>query len=182
MNDDGLCLRVEDKAEKLVSARSSAVGEARQKLKADEAEQKRAKEWGVPNSLAGCGLVLIPAAGVPVGWILNVSGCVLSAFAGAGAPPSTDLVGVCVATGFVLSLLCFTYTVHINGKAKRLTREIEHDKELIELEVQRLANAKALRNRANLLTGRLRIALDDERDSVVAQLGRIETEIDSALS
>lgn len=182
MIGDELCARVEDKAEKLVSIRSSAVEEARKKLKADEAEQKEAKEWGIPNSLAGCGLVLIPIAGVPVGWILNVSGCVLSAFVGAGAPPSTDLVGVCVALGFVISLLCFIYTVHINGEAKRLTRSIDRDKELIELETQRLADAKALRNRVNLLAGRLRMALDDERNSIVAQLKRIETEIDSALS
>lgn len=182
MIDDELCARVEDKAEKLVSARSSAVEGAREKLKADEAEQKMAKEWGIPNSLAGCGLVLIPIAGVPVGWLLNVSGCVLSAFAGAGAPPSTDLVGVSVAIGFVIALLGFIYTVQINGKAKSLIRSIECDKELIELETQRLADSKALRNRVNLLTGRLRMALDDERNSIVAQLNRIETEIDSALS
>lgn len=182
MIDDVLCARVEDKAERLVSARSEAIEGARKKLEADEAEQKKAKEWGISNSLAGCGLVLIPIAGVPVGWILNVSGCVLSAFAGAGAPPSTDLVGACVAIGFALSLICFIYTVHINGEAKRLTRSIEGDRELIELETQRLADAKALRNRVNMLTGRLRIALDDERDSVVAQLDRIETEIDGSLS
>ena len=182
MVDNKLCLRIEGKAEKLVGMCSSTTDAAKQKLEADEAELKQASTRKIPITRAASWLILFPIVAVPVGWILNVSGCVMSAFAGAGAPPSIDLVGGCVAVGFVLAVLCLSYSIYINGKIERLELEINHDKEYIELDRQRLANAKALQNRANGLTGRLRIAENDERDSVVAQLNRIEAEIDNALS
>lgn len=182
-SESELCSRVESKAKRLVEQRSRAIADATGRRQSDESARSKAAGWGFSNGDAGCGLVIIPIGAAILGGILDLGGCMLNGCSGVGFYSTTNLGSLFFPIGIVLAIYFLYRTVTTNSAAERLKITVENDEEAVQLAQQRLASAKALQDRVNTLTGRMRATTDDaEREAAASQLRRLEGELDQELA